>query len=332
MRRFGHFLACAAALTLSGAAGGQTAEPDAVAAPAEAEDVGDNFAFDHDRTDRMTVPVSIDGRGPYQFLIDTGAERTVISEELARELELDPGATARLHSMSGVGDVETVVIPNLQVNRKNVEGINAPALSRVHLGAEGMLGVDSLQRQRVLFDFQNRTMSVSPSRIDSERWDPDTIVVSARSKFGRLILADARADGQRVWVIIDTGSQVSIGNEALRRKLARRKKLGPTIPIELISVTGGTVTADYTKISGLVMGGVTLTDMPIAFADVHPFRKLGLTDRPALLLGMDALRVFDRVSIDFASRKVRFVIPDVSGRDPGTRFAGLDPAGAAAGQ
>ena len=32
----------------------------------------------------------------------------------------------------------------------------------------------------------------------------------------------------------------------------------------------------------------SLTDMPIAFADVHPFKKLGLTDRPALLLGMDA--------------------------------------------
>ena len=39
----------------------------------------------------MTVPVEIGGAGPYRFVVDTGAERTVISRELARELELEPG-------------------------------------------------------------------------------------------------------------------------------------------------------------------------------------------------------------------------------------------------
>ncbi|MBA3676920.1 MAG: aspartyl protease family protein [Sphingosinicella sp.] len=328
-RRLFRNLICASALTLTAGAplsGQSVGDPPAVGtAPASAQDVADNFAFEKVKGDRMTVPVSIDGKGPYRFLVDTGAERTVISEELARELSLGAGADARMHTMSGVGTVETVIIPKLKVSARTVKGINAPALSRYHLGAEGMLGVDSLQTQRVLFDFVKNTMTVSPSRLNEERTDPDTIVVTARSKFGRLILADARADGQKVWVIIDTGSQVSIGNEALRRKLAKKKRLAPTVPIELISVTGGVVKADYTKISGLIMGGVTLTDMPIAFADVHPFRKLGLTDQPALLLGMDALGVFDRVSVDFANRKVRFAIPDAMNRDA-TRMAALDPA------
>jgi hypothetical protein len=47
----------------------------------------------------------------------------------------------------------------------------------------------------------------------------------------------------------------------------------------------------------------------VAFADAHPFKRFGLLDRPAMLLGMDTLRVFHRVSVDFAQRKVRFLLP-----------------------
>ena len=50
--------------------------------------------------------------------------------------------------------------------------------------------------------------------------------------------------------------------------------------------------------------------MPVAFADVAPFERFGLTKRPALLLGMDALRIFRRVDIDFPNRQVRFLMPE----------------------
>ena len=294
------------------------------AAPSQ-QDQKDAWQFKRDRAARMTVPVSINGRGPFEFVIDTGAERTVISKELARELQLGEGKTARVHSMSEVADVATVVIPSLQVNSNTVAGINAPALARLNLGASGLLGVDSLASQKVLFDFENQTMKVSPARrAPRPRDEPGTIVVRAKSMFGRLILADARLEGERIWAVIDTGSQVSIGNEALRRKLAARKRLGRVVPIELISVTGGKLQADYTVARQLKVGGLSVTDMPIAFADAHPFKQLGLTKRPAMLLGMDALALFDRVSVDFANRRVEFGLPGMSGRDTGTRLALTD--------
>jgi hypothetical protein len=49
---------------------------------------------------------------------------------------------------------------------------------------------------------------------------------------------------------------------------------------------------------------------------------LGLIDRPAILLGMNAMKAFDRISIDFASKKVRFVLPATSMRDD-VRLAAL---------
>lgn len=266
-----------------------------------------DLTLGHNRS-RMTVPVSVDGQGPFDFVIDTGAERTVIASSLAQRLHLEPGDGVTMHSMSGVDFVPTVVIPRLTVSaRKTVTDIQAPALKEAHLGAIGMLGVDSLAAQRVTFDFKNSRMTVMPSAEARKKSFGNAIVVTARSRFGRLVLVDAKLDGQKVWVVIDTGSEVSVGNSVLRAKLEKRKRLKATQPVEMTSVTGEHIMADYTRADELVLSGVTVKDMPVAFADVAPFEKLDLTDKPALLLGMDALRAFSTVSVDFAERKVRFI-------------------------
>jgi predicted aspartyl protease len=278
----------------------QPAAPAPPAAPAEAEtlDLGVN------RSDRMTVEISIGGR-PYRFIVDTGSERTVVSRQLAEQQRLVAGLPTTVHSMTEVSVIRTAVVPALRVGRRTVSNIHAPVLEELSLGADGLLGVDSLASQRVELDFLTNEMTVSPSRA-RDRWrrDEDTIVVTARSRFGRLILVDASFDGERVWVILDTGAQVSIANEALRRRLERRRRLGPTAPLELVSVTGGTRTVDYGMARRLRIGTAEISNLPVGFADVEPFRKLGLTERPAILLGMDALQLFEHVTLDFATREV----------------------------
>jgi predicted aspartyl protease len=317
-------LAFAAALAAASPILAQEA-PDAAAT---AEEPGVVLDLDQEQLERMTVPVSIEGKGPYRFIVDTGSERTVIARELARDLALGAGNTARVHSMTEVSQIATVVIPALEVGGRTVRSIHAPALARRNIGAEGMLGVDSLQSKRVSFDFVRQEMTVSPSRRREETWPEDTIVVTARNRFGHLVLVDASVDGQKVWVIIDTGAQVTVGNTALRRKLERKGRLGAVYPIALLSVTGGRIMADQTATKRMQLGGVEINDMPIAFADVHPFRKLDLMERPAILLGMDVLRLFERISVDFANRKVRLLAPPRSERDSAARYAwgrGMQP-------
>jgi predicted aspartyl protease len=293
-------------------------------APAGAqEEPGTVLGTEEDRWARMTVPVNIGASGPYPFIVDTGAERTSISEELAHDLRLGLGRRARLHSMTEVSQIQTVLIPALEVGGRSVRDINAPALERRYIGAEGILGVDSLQTQRVSFDFARQQMTVTNGRRDEERWPSDTIVVTARNRLGHLVLVDASVDGQKVWVILDTGAQTTVANNVLRRKLEKRGRLPTTWPIVLQSVTGGRITADQTVVKTIRLGGIDINNMPIAFADVHPFTKLGLTHKPALLLGMDALRLFERVSVDFPNRRVRLLGPATSERS-GALFAAAD--------
>ncbi|WP_426179951.1 aspartyl protease family protein [Rhizorhabdus sp. FW153] len=275
---------------------------------------------------RLTVPVTIGGSGPYAFVVDTGAERTVLSRELADRLTLAPSASVTLLSIAGEDHVDTAVVPGLSLvsARIRMGRFDAPLLSQQHLGAVGMLGIDSLQTKKVTLDFRAMRMTIAdaPRRPQA---DSDEIVVTARRRLGQLILVDSEIDGQKVNVIIDTGTAVSIGNPALRARLARRGRLMPLVPISITSVTGAQTPADYGSIRTIRLGGVTLNNMPIAFADARIFHRLSLDKRPSLLLGMDALKLFDRVSIDFPNRSVRFVMPGDAFFTPAPRLAALLP-------
>ena len=287
--------AAAAAAQVGGAT---SADPQV---PALAETLG----YRTDSADRMTVPITIGNRGPFRFVIDTGSERTVISRELAERLSLDPSRRVVLVSVADVRSVDTVLIPELDLGRRSISRVHAPALEARHLGAEGILGVDSLRNQRVVFDFERQELRLSRSAPRDEPVPENTIVVRAQTRLGRLVVADATVDGERVRAIVDTGSQVTVGNEALLRRLASRGRIDPTMRMEITSVTGVTVNVNYMNTRRLGVGSARIVNLPIAFAGLELFRQLGLEERPAILLGMDVLKLFRRVSIDFGSRRLR---------------------------
>ena len=295
----------------------QTTVIEAVSSPAPIDKTTqtEDILFKKDANDRMTVPVLLSGHGPYRFLVDTGADRTAISRDLARTLNYATNDTASLHSVSGVTTVATATVPTLQLTRKEIRNISAPVLEGANMGADGILGVDSLRSQRILFDFASNVMSIVPSATPDFKPEPGTIVVQGVRRNGRLVLTEATANDHPVTVVIDTGSQVSIGNEALRRVLMGTKMLKASGQVDLISVTGARITGDYMFIRELEIGGIGLKDLAIVFANVHSFKQLRLDKKPAIFLGMNAMRAFKKVSIDFASRKLRVVVPEQSSLD-----------------
>jgi predicted aspartyl protease len=265
---------------------------------------------------RLTVKVAVGQSGPYNFIIDTGAERTVVSRELAGTLQLAPGMPLNMTSMTGLSAVDTVIVPELYIQSIGQRHtITAPALYARNLGAAGLLGIDTLSNQKVSIDFDNDVMSVRPStrHRSAISHNTDEIVVTAQSQFGQLIVTDAYYDGTRIQVVLDTGSEVSIGNNALYQLVSARLNQKTMEPVEVTSVTGGKVMANYTRVPRISIGEIQFDMIPIAFAEVAPFKQFGLTRRPALLLGMDALHSFRHVDIDFANRQVRFVMQPRAG-------------------
>lgn len=279
--------------------------------------------FNIDRSDRMTVQVRVNGSTAVPFIVDTGAERTVIANDFARKLALEAGPILTLATISGRYQVNSFFIDSISTASVNLQGIEAPGLERANLGAYGLLGIDSLEDSRVHLDFANQTMDVLPSKKTraKTKLENGMIVVQARRKAGRMILSSAKIDGTKVDIILDTGAQSSMANLALRDKLRRRHRNFDFIPVKMRSVTGTILNGDYTQIREIDIGGLTIRDMPMTFADNYAFAALGLQDRPAILLGMDALKLFDRVLIDFSNRRVGFDLPKGVAREQMARLA-----------
>ena len=280
--------------------------------------LADSMAFANDSAQRMTVMVKVGEQGPFAFLVDTGSERTSISRQLAAQLRLRGGLPARVHSVLGSKTVPTVHIPRLGVGKQALSVIDAPTFEAQHLGAAGMLGIDSLQSQRVVFDFKAGEMQIAPSRYESVGViDKDTIVVRARARNGRLILTSVTLDGIAIAAIIDTGAEVSIGNLTLMRQLQRARQLKvQRVPIRanperavIEAVTGQVGSVALARVQRLDLGGVEVQNVMVAFSNARIFKELGYGGKPAILLGIDAMRSFEKVSIDFAQKKVRFVLP-----------------------
>ena len=279
--------------------------------------------FQVDRGDRMMVPVSINGSATYPFIVDTGAERTVIANDLAKLLKLEPGPQLKLATITGTSYADSYLIENLTMNTINVELIEAPGLERNNLGAYGLLGIDSLEDHKVLLDFKNSKMDVLPSKKTSGlgKIERGMIVVTAKRRAGRMILSDAMVGGVKVDIILDTGAQSSMGNFALRDRLRKRNLRFDYVPVLMRSVTGDTLAGDYTQVRDITIGGVTITDLPVTFADNFAFKALKLEKKPSILLGMDALKLFDRVMVDFANRRVGFDLPKGAGKRTSIQLA-----------
>ncbi|MBZ6379301.1 hypothetical protein B5C34_08480 [Pacificimonas flava] len=274
---------------------------------------GQNIELGEDRADRMTVDVTVNGSGPYPFVIDTGAERTMVTHELAADLGLPRGGDAFVHTISGLHKVPLFTVEELDVAGDGLVGLLAPAVEARRLGAQGLLGLDSLQNSRVRFDMRDGIMTVEPSAVDQvpARYQRGVITITAERRLGRMILTEARLNGVRVKVVLDTGAQVTVANEALREALLRRAK--EQEGVELVGVLGDSLQGELAHVRRLEIDKILISGGALVFSDAPVFAQLDLAGEPAILLGMSMLRSFDSVMVDFPNRLVAFDLPRTSG-------------------
>ncbi|WP_159983691.1 MULTISPECIES: aspartyl protease family protein [unclassified Novosphingobium] len=281
------------------------ATPGPITRPEAPPDTADTLQAERDLYARMTIDVAVQGIGPYRFLIDTGSQRTVVSTALAGTLGLSLGPQVRVVSIAGVHDVATARIDSIDIGPRSFYDLTVPLLERQNMGADGILGTDSLQHQRVLLDFAHNTIRIGdPKELGGKR--DFEIIVQARQRSGRLILTDAMIDGVQTDVVIDTGASGTIGNRALQRALARKSRSQDRMTGTVASVTGQELPVDLAVAGKLELAHINVANVLIAYADAPAFHELKLDKRPAIFLGMRELRAFKRIAIDFSTRKVLF--------------------------
>ena len=257
-----------------------------------------------DPAQRLTVGVLVNAQGPYPFIVDTGANSSMISSELANAIGLVRGGVVQLHGIAGVGPADSAVVESLQVGRRWRRNVTLSIVPERLLGCAGLLGLDWLGAQSLVLDYGKQRMTVDAALPST---DDRTLTIPARTKRNGITLIEATVLGMRLPAFIDSGAANTVGNLAFYEEGLRSGAIGlEYIPLALHSVTGQMMPGRLARLKTLILGGLTIRNAAVVFGPIHTFDYWGMTEKPAILIGTDILQKFDTIAMDFKRGEIRF--------------------------
>lgn len=304
-RRVVGYGAAAAALATHLASAQNPAPPQ----PGVLSDDTDRIAAQTDASKHLTIAVMIGGKGPFRFVVDTGADRSVIADDVAVRLGLIRGNDVTVQGVVRAVNSRLVAVADLSFGNITRRNLQMPILPRALMGADGYLGLDAVDGSRVTLDFQEHALQISSARATSSFRvrRPSEAYVPVRGNMGHLRSMNCRADGISTTCFLDTGAEISVGNSRLFSALIAENpdyKVFGTLPIT--GITGGVMMGKVVRIERIRLHSVNFSDAVVAIADMPIFDIWGLSQEPALLIGMNFLRQFAKVSIDYGMKEIRF--------------------------
>src|SRR5215210_2250389 len=111
----------------------------------------------------------IAGKGPYWFLIDTGANRSALDSKVARDLGLLTAGPSNVEGSAGTVTVEEALIPHLQIGTASVRNLRptvydlSGSLAPQGMQVAGILGIDALGRSAVMWDHVHKRVVIGPA-------------------------------------------------------------------------------------------------------------------------------------------------------------------------
>jgi predicted aspartyl protease len=255
---------------------------------------------------RVVAPVMVNGRGPFRFIVDTGANRSVLSQELAAELGLTPVGQGEVHSVHDVTVAPLVEVNSIQYGAVTLPAQRAPLLEGpVLAGQAGLLGVDGMAGRRLQMDFARRCIEIAPAR---NRLSSVWTTIPGELRFGHLIVLHGRVHSIDVNVLVDTGADVSLANVALREAARGAAPLAGDREAFVRAYSAGApvVLDEVVALPELRLGDLVVEDLIAYVGDFHIFTLWGLTSEPTLLIGMDVIRRTRAIAIDYSRATVSF--------------------------
>jgi predicted aspartyl protease len=274
--------------------------------PIAADAPGAAGTTNKDTTGRAIAQVSVNGQGPFRFIIDTGANRSVLSQSLATRLGLAHSGEGLVHSVDGAQSAPLVNIDSLKFGALDLARGETPVLDGPMLdGEHGLLGVDGMAGRLLHVDFTRHCVEIyeDPAQLSMKGWRE----VPARVRFGSLLLVEGEVMGVPVNVLIDTGSDISLGNQKFRDALQGVSARTIEYHNGHAFTFGRPIVLEKSVWTPRLGLGETRVDGVNAYiGDFHIFDFWGLQGEPTLLIGMDVLARAREMAIDYQRGIVYF--------------------------
>jgi hypothetical protein len=238
----------------------------------------------------VVVPVYVQGVGPFEFLLDTGADSTVIHPDLAQRLELKPSARVELMTLAGPRLVPLTTVSALRLGQMElgiaevlVHDMSAARAADARL--DGILGRNALRDTTFTIDHRRRRVVFESAPAD---WGVPYHYVDGRP----VVEATLCGRGEPMRMALDSG----VGGVVLFER-------SPPLPVATAEVITARTNAGPLMLRGgrleaLCLGPARLRDVPVAIRG-----REAAEGRPED--GLLPTGLFARVQFDAARRTVR---------------------------
>jgi hypothetical protein len=260
----------------------------------------------------IIVEAYVDGQGPYDFALDTGASISVIFERPGREIAARSMGDKTVHvlSMTGVGNFPVTTVGQITVGSETWQDARvallpetAPLASRV----DGILGIDFLSRYAVWHSHQDNSVRLYPKELVAERsylgWESIPLY-DMRIPAGEVtVLAfDVYIDAHRIPTVFDLGASVNLMNLRAARELRIAIRHQRDLP-DVWGVSGTTPVLTELHVTWLQVSRMTWRGRRFLIGDFRVFEALEYNSRPLAIAGMGFFDDHDLI-IDFEKKRL----------------------------
>jgi hypothetical protein len=164
---------------------------------------------------QIVLPVFINHAGPYDFLLDTGTDTTIVGPSLAAELHLSTrGAVvvsgAGFHESASFAQLDLLQVGSHAVANQEVLVYGLMNLRSVDSHIRGILGEDFIEHFDVLIDNAHKLLCLD---------DSTAMRVEVKGLHTPLVTPEQAADGEPMPRLLIISARLSDGGQPMRLKL-----------------------------------------------------------------------------------------------------------------
>ena len=249
----------------------------------------------------ILVPVSVDGRGPYSFVLDTGATSTVVSNELADALALPREEKQDGRGAAGKMTLFKSRLPSLTVGHETLESLPVSVADLSFLGramgeqVDGALGYSVLKHFAMTLDYATNALMLRRAVDGTERaLDESEIAFRWASAEDPLVVVPVFVKDRGPYdFALDTGASSTLISLELAAELGLA-----TEKTSQLTAGGGNGTVSRVQLSSLAVGAARQENLAAAASDFLTQLNAELGSKLQGIVGYDFLRHY-RVTLDF---------------------------------
>jgi predicted aspartyl protease len=258
-------------------------------------------------TGHLTVPTMVNGKGPYEFVFDTGADETAVYAWFAKSLHLPKEADREISGQTGSAQMAGARLGTIAVDGHMIRHVNADVLPDRQDGVKlaGVAGVDLMMGRLAVIDFGCRTVALRPMprKVSAAVGAGATLVEAGSILDGKQLTLPVTINGVTGVALLDTGSRDSRINRIFASAAgADPASAGFRDADPIYGASLNPVTSRIGPVGTVGFAGITRPNAEIRVIDLTVFDGAGLAKGPAMILGIDLLQG-TRLTVDYASRR-----------------------------